>query len=45
VLDEDGCEVGTHGIGEIAVRSEYLATRYWRQPEMAAAAFRLDPEV
>jgi acyl-CoA synthetase (AMP-forming)/AMP-acid ligase II/lauroyl/myristoyl acyltransferase/acyl carrier protein len=31
-------------IGEIAVRSRYLPTGYWRQPELTAERFLPDPE-
>jgi len=39
LLDETGREVGTDQIGEIAVRSKYLALGYWRRPDLTAAAF------
>ena len=43
VLSEDGQDVGVDTVGEIAVRSRYLALGYWRSPELTAAAFQPDP--
>ena len=43
LLDEAGREVGADVIGEIAVRSKYLALGYWGQPELTRAAFTPDP--
>ncbi|MBI2998695.1 MAG: amino acid adenylation domain-containing protein [Deltaproteobacteria bacterium] len=43
LLDEAGREVGAGRIGEIAVRSKYLALGYWRRPELTDAAFMPDP--
>jgi acyl-CoA synthetase (AMP-forming)/AMP-acid ligase II/acyl carrier protein len=34
---------GVSGVGEIAVRSRYLAEGYWRRPDLTAAAFVPDP--
>ncbi len=39
ILDESGDKLQPNNVGEIAVRSSYLATGYWRRPEMTAAAF------
>jgi acyl-coenzyme A synthetase/AMP-(fatty) acid ligase len=39
LLDEQGREVESGNVGEIAVRSRYLASGYWRQPELTAARF------
>ena len=39
LLDEKGRELGTDQIGEIAVRSKYLALGYWRRPDLTQAAF------
>jgi amino acid adenylation domain-containing protein len=39
VLDEDGTPVGFNRIGEIAVKSRFLAMGYWRKPELTRAAF------
>ena len=44
MLDERGGPVGFDEIGEIAVRSRYLAPGYWRLPELTAASFRPAPE-
>jgi amino acid adenylation domain-containing protein len=38
-----GREVPTGQVGEIVVRSRYLALGYWRDPERTAAAFGPDP--
>jgi acyl-coenzyme A synthetase/AMP-(fatty) acid ligase/acyl carrier protein len=43
LLDETGREVGADQIGEIAVRSKYLALGYWRRPDLTQAAFIHDP--
>jgi amino acid adenylation domain-containing protein len=43
ILDEEGQEVRPGGIGEIAVRSRYLAQEYWRNPELTKARFLPDP--
>jgi len=39
LLDESGREVGPGTVGEIAVRSRYLARGYWRRPDLTEAAF------
>ena len=39
LLDEDGQEVGTNHVGEIAVKSRYLALGYWQKPELTRATF------
>jgi amino acid adenylation domain-containing protein len=44
LLDEQGGEVTVNEIGEIAVKSRYLALGYWRKPELTRAAFVLDPK-
>ncbi len=44
LLDEAGREVGAEEIGEIAVRSKYLALGYWGQPELTRTAFSPDPQ-
>lgn len=44
LLDEDGNEVPPGGIGEIVVRSRYLAEGYWRQPGLTSERFKPDPE-
>lgn len=43
VLDEAGAEVAGGGIGEIAVKSRYLALGYWRRPDLTRQAFVADP--
>jgi non-ribosomal peptide synthetase component F len=43
ILDEDGNQVGAGAIGEIAVKSRYLATGYWRQPQLTKQRFVDDP--
>jgi amino acid adenylation domain-containing protein len=42
VLDDDGTEVPDGEVGEIAIRSSYLALGYWRQPALTQAAFHDD---
>ena len=42
LLDEDGREIGPNQVGEIAVKSRYLALGYWRQPELTRAKFVTD---
>jgi amino acid adenylation domain-containing protein len=44
LLDEKGEPVGDSEIGEIAVRSEFLAGGYWRRPDLDAKAFLPDGE-
>jgi hypothetical protein len=39
ILGDDGREVAPGAVGEIAVRSPYLALGYWRQPELTRARF------
>ncbi|MGK7902449.1 MAG: amino acid adenylation domain-containing protein [Hormoscilla sp.] len=43
LLDETGGEVEPGQVGEIWVRSEYLALGYWQDPEKTAASFIQDP--
>jgi thioesterase domain-containing protein/acyl carrier protein len=40
VLDDDGGEVGEGIVGEIAIRSRYLAPGYWNRDDLTKAAFR-----
>jgi len=43
LLDDHGNELGVNQIGEIAVKSSYLALGYWRQLELTRAKFLLGP--
>jgi amino acid adenylation domain-containing protein len=43
LLDDEGRAVEAGCVGEIAVRSDYLAVSYWRQPDLTRAAFLPDP--
>ena len=43
ILDDEGRELGTNQVGEIAVRSAFLSPGYWKQPELTALTFRNDP--
>jgi amino acid adenylation domain-containing protein len=42
IVDDDGHSVAPGEMGEIAVRSDYLALGYWRQPELTRAKFLPD---
>jgi acyl-CoA synthetase (AMP-forming)/AMP-acid ligase II/acyl carrier protein len=42
LLADDGNEVSAGEIGEITVRSRYLALGYWRRPDLTAARFVAD---
>ena len=44
LLDDDGKDIGVNKIGEIAVKSPYLAIGYWRQPELTRKKFLPDPK-
>ena len=44
LLDEDGKRIGFNQIGEIAVKSRYVAKGYWRRPDLTQARFLPDPE-
>jgi amino acid adenylation domain-containing protein len=47
VIDDKGNPI-VEGVGEITIRSRYLASGYWQDPELTAAAFSQDlndPEV
>ena len=43
LLDEFGQPLGVGCVGEIAIRSAYLAPGYWRRHDLTAAAFLPDP--
>ena len=43
LLDEAGAEVSSCGVGEIAIKSRYLALGYWRQPELTRTVFEPVP--
>ena len=43
LVDEYGNDAGINRIGEIVVKSEYLALGYWRRPELTRAKFLPDP--
>jgi amino acid adenylation domain-containing protein len=44
LLDDGGNPVRQGEIGEIAVKSEYLACGYWRRPELTNEKFQGDPD-
>src|SRR3990172_3600280 len=44
LLDDSGEAVGSEQVGEIAVRSRYLAVGYWRNPELTESRFVPDPD-
>jgi len=43
LLDETGAAIRNHEVGEIAVKSRYLAVGYWGNDTLTAARFVLDP--
>jgi amino acid adenylation domain-containing protein len=43
LLDEAGQPVIGEGVGEIMVRSRYLARGYWNQPDLTTQRFQTDP--
>ena len=43
LLDDDGNAVGFDQIGEIAVKSRYLCSGYWRRPDLTTAKFLTSP--
>jgi amino acid adenylation domain-containing protein len=43
LLGEDGREVETHEVGEIAVKGSNLNPGYWRKPQLNEAKFIADP--
>lgn len=42
-VDDDGHDVDSGEVGEIAVKSRYLASGYWGKPELTKAKFLPDP--
>ncbi|AOS96478.1 Linear gramicidin synthase subunit D [Microbulbifer aggregans] len=44
LLDEEGNEVAAGEVGEIAVRSRYVALGYWKNSEASEKAFYSDPK-
>ena len=40
VVDDDGAELSAGAPGEVMLRGPHLMSRYWRNPEASAAAFR-----
>ncbi len=44
LVGEDGAPVARGEVGEILVRSRYLASGYWNQPEATREAFAPDPD-
>jgi amino acid adenylation domain-containing protein len=43
LLDESGRELGFDEVGEIVVKSRYIALGYWQKPEVTRSAFLSDP--
>jgi amino acid adenylation domain-containing protein len=43
ILDETGDDAGAGAVGQVAIRSRYLALGYWHQPELTRKAFLPDP--
>lgn len=43
LLDETGAAIRDHGVGEIAVKSRYLAVGYWGNDTLTSARFMPDP--
>ena len=43
LVDDDRHELGPNQVGEIAIRSRYVARGYWRRPELTKAKFQPDP--
>jgi non-ribosomal peptide synthetase component F len=43
LLDDHGQSVPPGTVGEIVVRSRFIAPGYWRRPELTARTFRADP--
>ena len=43
IIDDSGQEIGGTQVGEIAVKSQYLAMGYWNLPELTEKVFLSDP--
>jgi amino acid adenylation domain-containing protein len=43
LLDESGRELGFDEVGEIVVKSRYIALGYWQKPEVTRSVFSFDP--
>lgn len=43
VVGPNGAELGRGEVGELCIRSRYLALGYWRRPELTAARFAAAP--
>jgi len=43
LVDSEGGDVEQGSVGEIAIRSKYLACGYWKRPDLTEAAFLPDP--
>jgi amino acid adenylation domain-containing protein len=39
LVDEDRADIGANRLGEIAVKTPYMALGYWRKPELTATKF------
>jgi len=44
ILDEAGQPLPCEKVGEIAVRSRYIASGYWKRPDLTARVFLPDPD-
>jgi amino acid adenylation domain-containing protein len=44
LLDESGRELGFDEVGEIVVKSRYIALGYWQKPDVTRSAFSFDPD-
>ena len=44
LVDHEGRKVEPGGVGEITIRSKYLACGYWQRPDLTEAAFASDPD-
>ena len=43
ILDEEGKDLPTGQVGEIAIRSAFVSQGYWRRPELTDTVFKPDP--